>query len=88
MDWVGDRPPIAEDLNGGRVLEQAKTRIDAIAKTGGEVLGERDLAADDLVPVDPHDYSVGTVHTVWGWATIRVRAEDLLGSGYIAVPRG
>jgi hypothetical protein len=80
MDWVGDRPPTAQDLIGGRVVEQAKTRFDAIANTGGEVLGERDLAADDLLALDPHDYSVGNVQTVWGWATISVRAEDLLGS--------
>ena len=80
MDWVGDGPPSGEDLRGRGVIEQAKTRFDAITKTGGEVLGERDLAADEVVPIDPHDYSVGTVQTVWGWATIGVRAEELLGS--------
>jgi hypothetical protein len=79
MDWIGDAPPTADDLVGRGVLEQAKTRFEAISKTGGEVLGERDLHADGLSSMDPNDHSVGARHRVWGWATILVRAEELLG---------
>lgn len=79
MDWVGDRVPTPNDLAGGTVLEQAKTRFESIANTGHEVLGERDLAADGLVAQNPHDHSVAAKHRVWGWATIRVRASELLG---------
>ena len=78
MDWSGDHPPTADDLAGRVVLEQAKARFEAIANNGGEVLGERDLRADRLVAVDPNDYSVGAEQRVWGWATIRVRATELL----------
>lgn len=75
MDWVGAEPPRQEDIAGRRVLYQALTRHEAIAK-GGQVLGERPLEADGLVAVDPHDYSVGSKQTVWGWATITTYAEE------------
>ncbi len=78
MDWIGDQPPTAEDLAERGVLEQAKTRYEAISNIGGEVLGERDLADDGLVADDPNDFSVGAAHQVWGWATIGVRARELL----------
>jgi len=78
MDGVGVHPPTAQGLAGRGVLEQAQTRYEAISNTGGEVLGERDLADDGLVAEDPNNHSVGARHRVWGWATIRVRASELL----------
>jgi hypothetical protein len=80
MDWIGDDPPEERDLAGKPVLEQALTRFEAISNTGGEVLGERDLAVDGLVPLDPGDLSIGASHQVWGWETIRVCADELLDS--------
>lgn len=75
MDWHGDAPPAATDLAGCGVLAQAKTNYRAISRTGGAVLGERDLALDHLTPIDPHAFGVGVTHHVWGWATICARAE-------------
>lgn len=80
MDWVGESPPTSEDLEGRRVLEQAKTRFEAIANTGGEVLGERPLELDALKAIDPSDHRVGAVQRVWGWATCKVRAEEAFGA--------
>ena len=80
MDWIGDDPPQAQDLAGKSILEQALTRFEAISNTGGKVLGERDLAIDGLVALDPNDLSIGTSHEVWGWEAIRVRADERLDS--------
>jgi hypothetical protein len=74
-----DRPE-AQDLAGKPILEQALTRFKAISNTGGEVLGERDPAIDGLVARDPNDLSIGASHEVWGWETIRIRADELLDS--------
>jgi hypothetical protein len=76
IDWSGDRPPNEDDLAGKPVLEQAKTRFEAIGRTGGEVLGERPLEMDGLVPLDPSDLSVGSQQKLWGWATITRYAND------------
>lgn len=81
IDWCGDSPPSADDIAGCAVLEQAKSRFEAISNTGGEVIGERPLDADKLTAVDPNDYSVGSKQTVWGWATIREYAERRFGNG-------
>ena len=75
MDWVGDAPPTAEDLSGCRVLGQAITRWEAIASTGGEVLGSRALELDGIVPIDPLDSRVGAKNTLWGWKTITAKAQ-------------
>ena len=80
MDWIGDNPPTEHDLVGRAVIEQATTRFEAIAKTGGKVLGERELSADGLVAQDPYDFSIGAAVEVWGWATICDRADELLDS--------
>ena len=76
MDWVGQKPPKADDLAGRSVLQQAKTSFETIANTGGEILGNRPLDADRLVAVDPDDFSVGTKQIVWGWAYIVEYAEQ------------
>ena len=75
MDWSGDAPPADRDLVGRHVLAQAKTNYRAISRTGGAVLGERDLDLDELAPLDPDDLSVGSIQNVWGWATICTYAE-------------
>jgi hypothetical protein len=77
LDWIGSQPPTGEAIAGKPVLAQAKTRFEAIAKTGGSVLGVRALDLDGLVAIDPHDMSVGAVHHVWGWHAIVDKAERL-----------
>jgi hypothetical protein len=59
MDWLGETPPTAEQLAGRPVLEQAKSRFEAIANTGYQVLGIRPLDLDGLVAVDPDASHVG-----------------------------
>ena len=75
--WIGSELPTEDSIAGAPVLLQAKTHIDAIAKTGGSVLGIRSLELDRLVAIDPYDYRVGAVHRVWGWQTIVNHAETL-----------
>jgi hypothetical protein len=76
MDWSGDHEPTASDLAGRGVLgRQAQARFEAISMNGGQVLGLRPLDVDGIVPIDPMDLSVGSVHRVWGWRTIVNEAE-------------
>jgi hypothetical protein len=76
-DWIESAQPTAEALSGRSIVIQAKTRFEAIAKTGRHVLGLRPLDLDGLVAVDPDDMSVGAVHLVWGWHAIVDEAEKL-----------
>jgi hypothetical protein len=72
----GRRPPTAEDLASRSVLKQAITRFEAVANTGGAILGNRPLDDDGLVAIDPDDFSVGAEVSVWGWAYIVEYAES------------
>jgi hypothetical protein len=49
--------------------------VDAIAKTGGEVLGHRPLPADGLDEVRL-THALGEKSSVCGWRTILNRAEE------------
>lgn len=73
-DWVGDHPPTGEDIKGAPLLAQAATRFEAIANTGGAILGTRPLDADGLVAHDPNDQRA--THRVWGWARIKDLAQE------------
>jgi hypothetical protein len=79
VDWVGSQPPGDADIGDRGMLVQAKSRYEAISKTGGAVLGWRDLELDGIRVVDPEDTTIGTSHLVWGWATILKRAEKQFG---------
>jgi hypothetical protein len=79
MDWVGDAPPTSDDLRGRQVIEQAKSRYDAVSSTNSEILGLRALELDGLVAIDPNDMRVGAIHVVWGRLAIRNRAEEQFG---------
>jgi len=76
MDWVGPEQPTSDDLAGRSVLQQAKSFFEAIANTGGQVLGERPLEWDGLVAIDPNASGVGTTHRVWGWRVISKYANE------------
>lgn len=76
MDWLGPQPPDAEQIAGHQLLEQAKSRFEAISETGGQVLGLRPLELDGLVADDPH---TGTSHRVWGRYVVLDLAEQYFG---------
>ncbi len=46
----------------------------------GTINAWRRRSAEPVVPLDANDLSVGASHEVWGWETIRVRADELLDS--------
>ncbi|MEH7336745.1 hypothetical protein V7161_29455 [Neobacillus drentensis] len=50
MEWVGENPPVAEDLIGCNVVEQGLVHIKTIHKTGidGMILGHRPLELDEI----------------------------------------
>lgn len=50
LDWIGDSAPTADSIAGAPVLRSGIMHIKAIVSTGGEVLGNRPLDADGLVP--------------------------------------
>ena len=50
MNWIGTRPPTAEDLAGGRTIAQGQIHLRSIWETGGEILGNRSLAVDGIEP--------------------------------------
>ena len=79
MDWSGDHEPASQDLAGRPVLQQAITRFHAISRNGGQVLGLRPLELDAIDPMDPMDFSVGSVQQVWGWRVIVDQAERFFG---------
>jgi hypothetical protein len=76
MDWVRSDPPTYDSLAGVHVAAQAKTGFEAIANTGGSILGLRPLELDGLLAIIP-GYEVGSVHRVWGWHAIVDEAERL-----------
>ncbi len=79
LDWVGDAPPTSAAISGRPVLEEAKARFEAIANTGGEVLGHRPLEDDGIVSEYPKELAVGVSERVWGWQTILNLAERHFG---------
>lgn len=88
LDWVGVGPPTEQDIAGRPVLAWALSRVESISKTGGEVLGNRPLAADGIeAPVLTH--AVGEKSSVWGWKTIVNRAEaQFLDRVWVPFPGG
>jgi hypothetical protein len=74
LDWHGATPPTEADIAGRPVLAWALSRVEAIAKTGGEILGNRPLDAD-AIEAPTLTRAVGDKSTVWGWRTIVNRAE-------------
>lgn len=76
MDWVADVPPRQDQLSGHAILEQAKSRFEAITDTGGQVLGMRSLVLDGLAPIKFDGDQVGAVHRVWGSRVIADLAEQ------------
>src|SRR5689334_21615414 len=50
IDWHSNVLPTSDSIGGARCLKQARAHIRAITRTGGEILGFRDLADDGLEP--------------------------------------
>jgi hypothetical protein len=78
VDWVGAAPPTAADASGGRIFAQGLSRIEAITRTGANVLGSVPLPKGLGVAPNYRDSRVGTVHTVWGWKVLPRLIEEHL----------
>lgn len=63
LDWVGDAPPTEEAIAGAGLFAQGFAHVKAITTTGGDVLGQRDLEADEIVPALWRSHEGGG--TVW-----------------------
>ncbi len=50
MDWIGELAPTANNLAGVKVHDLGAAHIKTILKTGGSILGLRELALDDNEP--------------------------------------
>jgi len=50
MSWIGNRPPIEEDLSGHTTVSQAQIHIRSIQETGGVILGCRALHLENIEP--------------------------------------
>ena len=63
LDWVGDEPPAHGSIAGARLLAQGFVHVKAITTTGRDILGHRDLEADEIVPAQWRSHEGGG--TVW-----------------------
>lgn len=50
LDWHSNVPPSEESIAGATCLAQGDAHIRAITRTGGQILGCRDLALDQITP--------------------------------------
>jgi hypothetical protein len=50
MDWIGDRSPTSEDLAGRSTVSQGQIHLKSIWQAGSEVLGNRSLSQESIVP--------------------------------------
>ncbi|MGH2317967.1 Imm26 family immunity protein [Planococcus sp. SE5232] len=52
MDWIGDAPPLADDIKGCKVLAQGSVHIKTVHETGlnGMILGNLPLTEDNIKP--------------------------------------
>jgi hypothetical protein len=50
LDWHGRAAPSSTSIAGAPCLAQGRAHIRAITRTGGSILGCRDLAADGITP--------------------------------------
>ena len=51
LDWHSTVVPTSDSIAGARCLQQGQAHIRAITRTGGELLGYRDLADDGIEPL-------------------------------------
>ncbi len=50
VDWHSSALPTSDSIAGAQCLDQGQAHIRAITRTGGEILGIRQLAADGIEP--------------------------------------
>lgn len=50
LDWHSKVPPTSSSIAGVKCIDQGRAHIRAITRTGGAILGFRDLAADGIEP--------------------------------------
>jgi len=75
VDWIGPVPPTKAEA-AGEIFAQGLTRIEAITATGSSILGNVPLPKGFVFAPNFRDYSVGTVHSVWGWKTLPRKIEE------------
>ena len=79
LNWLGDAPPTSEAIAGHKVLEHGVMHIRAITRTGGAILGHRNLALDDIEsPVLLSAVGGPDVKLLTGARTIRSARPDEL----------
>jgi hypothetical protein len=78
VDWVGAAPPTSAAVTG-EIFAQGLTGIDAIARTGGSILGNVPLPTGFVFAPNFRDNSVGTVHLVLGLNTLPRTIEEHIG---------
>ena len=50
LDWHSTTPPTVDSIVGAKCLDQGDAHLRAITRTGGEILGFRDLGEDGIEP--------------------------------------
>jgi hypothetical protein len=63
MDWSGDEPPTSEAIAGSKLLTQGKIHVVALKDTDSKILGQRDLALDNITGLTEISHRAGG--TVW-----------------------
>jgi hypothetical protein len=70
LDWMGDAPPTPLHVEKSAIFAQGLTRIEAITKTGSQIIGNAVLPSTLVIAPNFRDHRVGTVHSVWGWRVL------------------
>lgn len=72
LPWGGPDLPTAADVAGLGFIERGLTGIELFTQGGMEVVATAPLCGGSQSNLD--DFSVGTMHSVWGWRTAVRRA--------------
>ena len=77
MDWHDDKQPTAESIAGRSIAAQGWAHVLTIRRTGGLILGERDLALDGIRGLLEVSHRMGgTVMLYEGPAPLRPAARE------------
>src|SRR5262245_34864280 len=61
LDWHSTEMPTSDSIAGALCLAQGQAHLRSITRTGGEILGFRDLAADGI---EPWVFRGATAHSI------------------------
>jgi hypothetical protein len=74
LDWVGDAPPVSEDLASAPLVEYGFVHVRSIQRNGRDILGHLERSFELARELD-FDRLAGAGISVWGLAVIHHRAE-------------